>query len=203
MDIVSLSAYAERRGVSLAAVRSAVQSGRIAKAIRRNEAGKLLGIAPDQADELWKLHTDPAQAARKTSPRSPADDYYSHRSERERIHAEMARIELEQKRGTLVDAADVEREVAGLLRQVRDGVIRAFEQGEAMLAGNTPTAQVRSAFRRMGGEILEQLAAKLGSMAEKAKKSARAGARARRKVAHPRAGADGKRVGGSEPDPEQ
>jgi hypothetical protein len=200
---VSLSAYAERRGVSLAAVRSAVQSGRIAKAIRRNEAGKLLGIEPEQADALWKLHTDPAQAARKTAPKSPADDYYNHRSERERINAELALLELEQKQGKLVEAAAVELEVAAMLRQVRDGVLRAFEVGEAMLAANTPTAQVRSAFRRMGGEILEQLAAKLGNMAQTAQKSARARARAGGKVAHTRARANGKYVGRSKPDPEQ
>jgi hypothetical protein len=203
VDLVSLRAYAERRGVSLAAVRSAVTSGRIARAMRRNEAGKILGIDPEQADALWKQHTDPAQAERKTAPKSPADDYYNHRSERERINAELALLELEQKQGKLVEAAAVELEVAAMLRQVRDGVLRAFEVGEAMLAANTPTAQVRSAFRRMGGEILEQLAAKLGNMAQTAQKSARARARAGRQVAHTRARANGKHVGRSKPDPEQ
>src|SRR3954464_7990928 len=124
MGPIKVRAYAERRGVALSAVYNAIQSGRIAKAVRRNADGKLLGLDPDAADELWTLNTDPEQAERKARAPTPGGDYYEHRSTRERVNAQLAQIELEEKLGRLVDAAQAASEQAAILRQVRDALMR-------------------------------------------------------------------------------
>jgi hypothetical protein len=63
--LISLRAYARRRGCELGAVQKAISSGRIAKAATRDPAtGRLAGVDPDLADELWARNTDPIAAAK-------------------------------------------------------------------------------------------------------------------------------------------
>lgn len=60
---VSLREFARQRGVTLAAVQKAIESGRVT-AVRRSESGRLKGIDLIAGTEQWNARTDPAQAAR-------------------------------------------------------------------------------------------------------------------------------------------
>jgi hypothetical protein len=72
-EILGINRYAAHQHVSPAAVRKAIRSGRIARAAIW-KAGRISGIRVDLADQLWREHTDPAQAAksRRTLPPAPA-----------------------------------------------------------------------------------------------------------------------------------
>jgi len=60
---ISLRAFARRRGVRLAAVQKAIESGRVTS-VRRNEKGRLKAIEFVQASAQWDANTDPAEAAK-------------------------------------------------------------------------------------------------------------------------------------------
>lgn len=62
---ISLRAYARHRGVALAAVQKAIESGRVT-AVRRNAAGRLKGVDQVAADEQWLANTDPVESAKTT-----------------------------------------------------------------------------------------------------------------------------------------
>src|SRR5215813_310203 len=125
-EVISITAYEELRGVSVNAVRQAMLTGRIAQAVRRDEAGKLIGVDVALANELWDALTDPPQSERKSRGTSPAAGYYEHRSEREKIAAQLAQLELEQRLGRLVNAEQAAAEFGAVLRRVRDSFLRAF-----------------------------------------------------------------------------
>jgi hypothetical protein len=169
---ISLRAYSRRRGTSLRTIQSAIKSGRISGAVFRNETGRIIGIDPDWADALWEKWTDPTQAERKTraksaATREPAGDYLLHRSVRERVNAEIAQIDLEQRLGKLVDAAQAAAEFGAVLRQVRDAVMRLFEQLDVRLAINPQNTQLRTELRRDVRQLFEQFAKACGELAAK------------------------------------
>lgn len=63
---VSLREFARQRGVRLAAVQKAIESGRVT-AVRRSESGRLTGIDLIAGTEQWNARTDPTQAARSNT----------------------------------------------------------------------------------------------------------------------------------------
>ena len=61
-NAISLREYSRSRSCTLRAVQKAAADGRIAEAVVRDEAGRLVGILPTLADVLWAQNTDPVQA---------------------------------------------------------------------------------------------------------------------------------------------
>src|SRR3954447_275512 len=163
----SLRAYSRHRGTSLRTIQRAVKSGRLEATVLRDDAsGRIVAIDLEKADLLWRRNTDPTQAERKTRIRNakatePDSDYFAHRSAREEVNAALAQLELDQRLGKLVPAAQAATEFAAVCRQVRDAVLRVFEQGEVLLGTNPANAQIRSTFRRMGRDALETLSQSL------------------------------------------
>jgi hypothetical protein len=75
-DLLTYSAYAKRRGVSVEAVSKAVETGRISTVPGKSKIGRL--IDPAVADREWAENTDPmmqrgAQAGRCPHGRQPDD----------------------------------------------------------------------------------------------------------------------------------
>lgn len=68
---MKLRAYARHRGVTLAAVQKAVETGRVT-AVRRNEKSWLVGIDQELADQQWAERTDPGEAAKNGQVLQPA-----------------------------------------------------------------------------------------------------------------------------------
>jgi len=61
-NAISLREYSRSRSCTLRAVQKAAADGRMAEAVVRDEAGRLVGILPTLADVLWAQNTDPVQA---------------------------------------------------------------------------------------------------------------------------------------------
>lgn len=61
---MSLRAYARHRGVRLAAVQKAIESGRVTAVRRRKENGRLQAIECTAADLQWAMNTDPVEAGK-------------------------------------------------------------------------------------------------------------------------------------------
>jgi hypothetical protein len=112
MELISRREYARRRGVTLAAVQKALRSGRIALTDDR--------IDPVSADAQWAANTDPTQSMRAIGTRPPriapaeasgADDgrrLLDAKRRREDALAQLAELELAEKRGHLVNVAQIE-----------------------------------------------------------------------------------------------
>lgn len=169
----------ERFGkVSHAAVRKAIESGRIAAAY---VDGK---IDPELADELWRQNTDPAQqrgeaasaTAEAKQPRlfadgpqlGPApkggekDAGFSFRQAsaiREFWRARMAELDYKERRGELVDAAAVRRAQHDVARRVRDRLAVIESRVAAQLAHlkGDVLAELRAAVSKEVREALVEL----------------------------------------------
>ncbi|MFN7610848.1 MAG: elements of external origin [bacterium] len=131
---ISIRAYGRHRGVSDAAVRKAIKSGRI----RPESDGT---IDADKADAEWHLNTDAAQqrgasgvkpvpeaaldAVRDTlketgAPTHGGTTYMQARTANEVLKAQTNRVRLQKLKGELIDRAKVMAHVFTLGRQERD-----------------------------------------------------------------------------------
>lgn len=149
MTPISLTAYAKRRGVSPVAVSKAVTTGRLTASVVRDERGAPKIADPDLADREWAANTrpridhppapaaegpPPAPRSRRQSrhavpmaavaedddparPRVP--DYNESRARREAALADMAELEVAERRGALVPVDEARAEVRERYTRVR------------------------------------------------------------------------------------
>src|SRR5688572_20396104 len=106
---ISQEKYAQRRGVTSAAVRKALASGRIIA----NPDGS---IDPVRADADWTRNTD---ASKVRGSRANGAAYLKARAKRERYLAELARLEYEAAAKRLVSAEEVEKAAFETGRRIR------------------------------------------------------------------------------------
>lgn len=148
-ELITMAAYAERRGVSRPAVKKAIESGRIsAAAASKNDRGHW-AIDADLADKEWKANSVREKAGvsaeRKTSAaRSVAaadqqlrfgahaipvndDGEAMTRADvatvREAALAKQAQLDLAERKRNLVRLDDMKKLAAGLGRELTDGVL--------------------------------------------------------------------------------
>lgn len=139
---ISIRAYARQRGVSDAAVRKAIAAGRI----KLQPDGT---IDPNKADQQWAKNTNPAresrQKAKKPRPKRPASDgvravqdtlkesglraelgaagspsFNQARTAHEIAKAQLARIQLQEKRGEVINKSKTTAQIFRLAREIRD-----------------------------------------------------------------------------------
>jgi len=162
MPIVSFSEYARQRGISAAAVTKAVKEGRLLKAIIVGSKNKR-SIDTEVADAEWAGSTDNTTGApAHANPRGhsggmreavASDDtptFMESKAKRESFLAELARLEYEQKSGTLVQVDDVKRESFRVARIVRDSMLNIPDRVAAELAAETDPFKVQ---QRLSAEI--------------------------------------------------
>ena len=166
-QLISQRAYARSRaarglpGGALSAVQKAAATGRITLV-----GGK---IDPEAADRAWEAKTDVDQQSRgalggyapKAAPQAPAarapdapalpaptdvgsdrDTYFAHKARRELVEAQLAELELAEKRGALVRRADVERETFATMRALRDRMLGVADRIAAQVAAEGDVAKV-------------------------------------------------------------
>jgi hypothetical protein len=171
-ELISLREYARRRGISHVAVQRAVNAGRI-----RTVDGK---IDAELADREWRENTDPSkprnritgrpkQARTPGEPSEPMDfggadggsgtasGYARARAAREVAQAQLARLELEQKRGTLVEADQVRAAAFNTARRARDQLLAIPERLAAILAATTDAGEVLAILEREIETVCEEL----------------------------------------------
>lgn len=171
--VLGLRAYARHRrqrglvGGTLGAVQKAIAAGRIS----------LIGskIDPEVADIQWADKTDAAQQARgargghaprdepKAPPGGDREGYFATKERRERAEADLAELELRQRRGELVKKSDVERELFAVNRSLRDRLAGIPDRIAPMLASETDVtrchaivaAELRAALGEVAGSLAE------------------------------------------------
>lgn len=178
---ISLAAYAQQRGVSTKAVSKAVAAGRLSASVTRDDRGAPKIADPELADREWAANTrprvdhppanepaspprpiqprqqgpGPAVAAEEPRPRPP--DYNESRARREAALADMAELEVAERRGHLVPIDEARAEVQERYTLVRTrllGVPSRVAQRLPHLAG-----EVVPVLDNLLREALEELAA--------------------------------------------
>lgn len=162
MTLVRKSDYAKSRGVTPAAVTTAIKTGRIRAAVVTKNGKELIDF--DKANELWDRNTlkqpptvqqqaraKPAasvaaiptptdqqlQALIQGLPEDQIPELNESRARREHYLAEKARLEAMRGREELVPASDVKAEAFALARSVRDGMLRVPDRLAPLLAATT------------------------------------------------------------------
>jgi len=157
---LSIRAYADHRrhlglrGGTPWAVQKALKDGRITK----NEHGK---IDPVQADVDWETQTSPARQTTPIADEMPSGqgsklDFSQARAVRELYAARIARLDFEQRNGTLVSVDQMKLEIFRKARQVRDRMLAIPGRIDAQLAAETDRRTVR---KILDGEIRKALEA--------------------------------------------
>lgn len=154
--LLGLRAYARHRaerglvGRTLHAVQRAIADGRITPIDGR--------IDPEVADIQWAEKTDAVQQARGArgghaprpdaepprsvpAPAGDRDGYFATKERRERAEAELAELELQERRRELVRAADVERVTFEANRAVRDRVMGIADRVAPIVAAEADVAR--------------------------------------------------------------
>ena len=138
--LISISAYAKRRGVTPQAVRKAANSGRISLVHGQVDAKR--------ADREWTRNTWPAghggqnagtrrprQAKSRSDGGQEGVTFSSARARREHALADLAELELARKRGDLVSLAEIKAEVFAYNRRARDMLLAIPDRLAPRLVG--------------------------------------------------------------------
>ncbi len=160
MAIMSQRAYARQRGVAVYAVQVAIKTGRIST----TPDGQ---VDSDVADREWAANTrkDPPKV-KVNSRRQPDDDadpsgdsfgvsqYTKARAVREHYLARLAKLEFEEKVGSLVSRDEVRVAAYNTFRQYRDHILSIPDRIAAMLAAESDEAKC---YQILSGEIRKAL----------------------------------------------
>ncbi len=158
VELLSGRAYAKRRGVSHTAVQKAIRTGRITTVAGR--------IDPAIADREWAENTDPSTSQnsvsgrpkgrrRKGEPSTPADvdggngratgtGYGRARAAREAALAGIAKLQLDEKTGKLVDADEVKLAFFNATRKARDELFAIPARMAPVLAALDDAADIEA-----------------------------------------------------------
>lgn len=153
MELISIREYARRHGLGFESVRQAILDGRLIKSVKRGPNGHAQ-LDEQLALKEWAENTMPAKNRLAQAVTVDSESYAASRAKREAYNAELARLELEEKQGTLVNAADVKKEAYAAARQVRDGMLNIPDRVAAELAALTDQFEVH---RRLTEEIRKAL----------------------------------------------
>ena len=162
-NIVTIAEYARLKGITHHAVRKAIKAGRLKDALVTNEKGRLR-LVPDVADREWQANTQhhhkpgPQRLASGLPVQLPDDgdilddipNFNVSRAKREAYQAELARLEYEEKQGTLVNAEAVKKEAFRVARQVRDAMLNIADRIASELAAETDAFKVH---KKLADEI--------------------------------------------------
>jgi len=172
-ELISLREYARQRGISHVAVQHAVSAGRISTV-----DGK---IDPARADREWRENTDqskprnritgrPKHARVPGEPPEPMDfggadggngtatGYAKARAARELYQAQLAKLDLDRQRGTLVRADEVRLGAFNMARKARDQLIALPERVAATLAATQDPAEVQRILEEEIERICQEIA---------------------------------------------
>lgn len=188
--LLGIRAYARARGCSHTAVQGAIKSGRLAKALRPGPKGRQL-IDEEVANREWADTTNPAQQREKhreapareltpapegqgnlfglpeNDPRGEPEERRTHAQaqiERTTLQAELLRLEIDERKGRLVDRERMGSECFTAARTIRDVFLALPDR----LAGSLANCSAREVRDQLEAELraalagLDELLQKLG-----------------------------------------
>lgn len=176
MPIISAKEYAAHRGISLVAVSKAIKTGRLANAIKGRAKGGYQ-IDRDEADREWptgerellrdalagRIESKSIQVQGLDLDENPttagaAAAYVKARAVREAMNAKIAKLDLEEKAGRLIDAEQVKNEAFKAARAVRDSLLNIPDRLAPELAAETNQFKVHARLLEEMRRALEGLA---------------------------------------------
>ena len=117
---LTVTEYAEHRGVSQPTVSRAIQSGRLRDSVEHAPNGRPLIVDVELADQEWEANTD----ATKVRGDPEADEDLIAATTRWKVaQADSVELKLRRDRGELVRAADVERAMAEAFSAARSSLL--------------------------------------------------------------------------------
>lgn len=166
-----IRAYAKRRGVTPAAVRKAIKTGRISIM-----NGK---IDPEIADSQWRSNTDetkprnsvsgnPGGLSRTATPPAPASaapgqalprtgSYAAARAARETFEARLKELDLKVRTGKLISVDEVRIVAFNASRKARDLLLAIPDRVSAVVAGLTDASEVHRVLSEEIRRVCEEL----------------------------------------------
>ena len=152
---MTLTAYAERRGVSQPTVSRAVQSGRLSASVVRGPNGDPIIVDPELADQEWEANTDPTKVRGESGESD--EDLIDATTRLKVAQPDPAEHKLARELKALTPTADVQREMEAAFAAVRTALMALPSQIKLDLPHLTldDMAKIDSRLR----EALEGLAA--------------------------------------------
>lgn len=161
----SVAGYARHRGVTPAAVRYAIKTGALKKAVVQRDPEKPLKIDVEIADQEWvtDVRTDGVFEVPNVANAEPTGnaqiDTVNARAKKEAYDAELARLKVEKEKAKLVEVDEVKAEAFKLARAVRDALLNIPDRVAGELAAETDefkihkrlTEEIRQACEELGG----------------------------------------------------
>lgn len=153
---MTLTEYAEHRGVSQPSVSRAVQSGRLRESVEHAPNGRPLIVDVELADKEWAANTDATKV--RGDIEEGDEDLIAATTRWKVAQADAVELKLRRERGELVRAADVERALAEAFSSARSSLLALPSQLRQDLPHLTldDVARIDARVR----EALEALAAK-------------------------------------------
>lgn len=174
---LTLTAYAQRRGVSCMAVSKAVKKGRLSKSVIRDEQGRPWVVDPELADREWVGATDMSKApaymrereepSRGGRPRKGAPplevaaggegpSLAEATAAKNHWQAELARLKYQREAGELVAAAEVRGRLEKVFRACVTKLLAVPSRAKQALPHLSPADLAE--LERLQREALEELA---------------------------------------------
>jgi len=159
---LSIRGYAKHRGVTEAAVRKAINQGRISK-------GKNGKINPQKADNEWNKNTDPAQIKRTIPVNKPdytqnsaphslsGPSYQQSRAIKEAYSAKLIRLQFEKESKKLISVDDVKVTAFNAARMTRDRILNIPDRVIPQLVGKTNIFEMKEILKAELIKALEEL----------------------------------------------
>lgn len=161
------SHYAKHRGVTKAAVTRAVKEGRIVSCGKDEKGRDLYDF--EQCDIDWAHNRSPSTRGGKrvdvhdvpVPDREGVDKsmtFNEARTKREQYQAELARLEYEEKLGTLVDVEKMRQEAFKLARTARDNLLNIPDRVAPLILGAEDLHTIRKVLLEEIHKVCEALA---------------------------------------------
>lgn len=188
MPFIALRAYARGRGVRLSAVQKAIESRRVYGAAIREEAGRIIGIDPELADQQWAKNTDPVEAARSgtgvqaapplqlTAPAAtekpaapePTGDqgnFLAARVKEAELRGELLELDKFERLGLLMPRSVVEREFSEIFAQLKSATFRIPDRIAQSLSGETDPLRINRILSEELRTVFNEFSRRIGEPA--------------------------------------
>jgi len=151
--LLSVPAFATLVGVSRQRILKAIETGVLSNSITidKSTKRKLYKVHEKKGLKEWEAHIDPAkkrdntkqaEARELNNKENEPSAYQKSKAAREFFNAKIARLNYEERAGTLVDAEHVKKESFRVGRRVRDSMLGLPERLAAELANMTNPREI-------------------------------------------------------------
>tara|TARA_R100000234_G_scaffold112777_1_gene86724 strand:- start:146 stop:631 length:486 start_codon:yes stop_codon:yes gene_type:complete len=160
-----MSELAKLKNVSRMAVSKKVKSGKLDGAIVNHNGKKL--VNKDEAFRLWELQAPPSRdkSVRKQLKKEinslPADsipDFAESKAKREFYLAELAKLDVEEKKKQLVSVDEIKKSSFAKARSIREALTNLADRLSHQLAGEDDATVIHNLLSTEHREALENLA---------------------------------------------